>query len=60
MKRVFLSKLRFPAVLALLPVLMLALTGCNTPDAENQAHRPWGAPQSGWESGLPSSLTEGR
>ncbi|MCU0772807.1 MAG: YgdI/YgdR family lipoprotein [Verrucomicrobia bacterium] len=37
----------------------LILSGCSTPDAENEAYRPWAAPK-GWEGGLPSSLTEGR
>jgi hypothetical protein len=60
MKRVARRGLRLLALLALFPTFLMGLTGCSSPDAENQAHRPWGAPQSGWESGLPSSLTEGR
>jgi hypothetical protein len=50
------------AVCTLAVVLLGAvlLAGCSsTPDRENQASRPWGAPQ-GWEGGIPSTLTEGR
>jgi len=46
--------LSFPVFLAVLT------TGCSTAsDPENQSQRPWGAPK-GFESGLPSSMTEGR
>mgnify|MGYP001324454920 CR=1 FL=1 len=47
-------------LLLLLAVIAAGLTGCaSTAEPENQSYRPWGAPQ-GWESGLPTSLTEGR
>lgn len=46
-------------------LLLLALlglsavcSGCKTDD-DNLSSRPWNSPKS-WESGLPSSLTEGR
>lgn len=59
MKRVLSVSLR----LLLLMMLALAgasvLTGCASPDPENQAYRPWGGAQ-GYQGGLPSSLTEGR
>lgn len=35
------------------------LTGCKTPDPENQSARPWATPRS-WETGLPTSIMEGR
>lgn len=48
-------------ILSLIVVLgAFLLTGCSSTEPENQATRPWGAPAGGWESGLPSSLTEGR
>lgn len=49
------------SLLLLLPAcLALLLSGCSTTsDPENQSTRPWGAPQ-GFESGLPSGMTEGR
>lgn len=44
-------------------VLLLAtigLTSCaTTEEDENASVRPWNAPK-GWETGLPSSMTEGR
>lgn len=39
--------------------LMALSVGCSTPDADNMSARPWNAPRS-WESGLPSSVYEGR
>lgn len=46
---------------ALLLALMLAawaLTGCSTTDdPENASVRPWNAPK-GWETGVPSQMTE--
>ena len=50
--------LGFP--LMILFVSLVLLSGCSSPDPENQAYRPWGAPQGQWGSGLPSSMTEGR
>lgn len=48
----------------MLAALLLAgasavLTGCNDPDPNNRAERPWNSPKS-WESGLPIGMTEGR
>jgi hypothetical protein len=46
----------------LLFVVLLALlggAGCGTTEPGNASARPWNAPRS-WETGLPSSLTEGR
>ncbi len=36
-----------------------SLTGCASTDVDNASVRPWNAPKS-WETGLPSSMTEGR
>jgi len=48
------------AVLLLALVAVLAMVGCaTTDDPENVSARPWNSPK-GWETGLPSSLTEGR
>ncbi|HWH72451.1 MAG TPA: hypothetical protein VNT26_24025 [Candidatus Sulfotelmatobacter sp.] len=36
------------------------LSGCATTDeTENASVRPWNAPK-GWETGIPSTMTEGR
>jgi hypothetical protein len=35
------------------------MQGCSTTESENRSPRPWNSPI-GWESGLPSGLTEGR
>jgi hypothetical protein len=45
----------------LLALLALAVSGCATFDdeASNDSARPWNAPK-GWDSALPSNLTEGR
>ena len=43
----------------LLALLMAAMAGCASTDPENQSARPWNAPKS-WETGLPSSILEGR
>jgi len=59
MKRVLSAGLRAGLLLSLVSVTALVLTGCSSPDPENQAYRPWGATK-GWETGLPSSMTEGR
>ena len=42
----------------LLTGLTACVTGCKTDDGE-LSERPWNAPKT-WETGLPSSLTEGR
>jgi hypothetical protein len=39
--------------------LALLAAGCATTESDNHAERPWSAPR-GWETGLPSSLNEGR
>ncbi len=39
---------------------LLFIAGCKTgEDTENTSVRPWNAPK-GWESGMPSGMTEGR
>ncbi len=39
---------------------LLFAAGCQTTDdPENASVRPWNAPK-GWESGMPSGMTEGR
>jgi hypothetical protein len=45
----------------LLSVSLAALAGCATTDEEANysSERPWNTPRS-WETGLPSSLNEGR
>jgi hypothetical protein len=44
----------------LLAAAALGLGGCATTDeTDNVAERPWNSPK-GWESGIPSSMTEGR
>jgi hypothetical protein len=58
MKPVQSGTIRWILLLAL-PVLLTVIAGCSSTDPENQASRPWGAPK-GWETGLPSSMTEGR
>lgn len=45
--------------LALLASLLLTLVGCASTDPENQSARPWNAPKQ-WETGMPSSILEGR
>jgi hypothetical protein len=40
-------------------VAVVMLSGCATTDSENLSERPWNSPKS-WETGLPSSITEGR
>jgi hypothetical protein len=44
---------------ALLLSSAFLFTGCATNEAENLSERPWNSPR-GWESGLPSSMNEGR
>jgi len=57
MKR-FLAK-SYSALLLLLALGTLVLSGCATTDSDNASERPWNQPKS-WENGLPSSMTEGR
>jgi len=39
---------------------LLFVAGCQTTDdPENASVRPWNTPK-GWESGMPSGMTEGR
>jgi type IV pilus biogenesis protein CpaD/CtpE len=45
--------------LVLLASLLLTLVGCASTDPDNQSARPWNAPKN-WETGLPSSVLEGR
>lgn len=47
--------------LVLLVVILAALggAGCQSTEAGNASARPWNSPR-GWETGLPSALTEGR
>jgi len=52
----------FKACLLLFGLALLtmgSLTGCSTPDPENNSARPWNQPRS-WENGLPSNMMEGR
>jgi hypothetical protein len=35
------------------------LTGCNTPEPDNQSARPWNTPK-GWEGGVPGMLYDRR
>jgi hypothetical protein len=37
----------------------LGLAGCATSESENLSERPWNTPKT-WETGLPSTLNEGR
>jgi hypothetical protein len=47
------------AFLLVLLLASVALTGCSTTEPDNASVRPWNAPK-GWETGLPSAMTEGR
>jgi len=38
---------------------LFGVVGCATTDSENLSERPWNTPK-GWETGLPSSINEGR
>ncbi len=49
--------LRNGFLLAVLGALALLSSGCKTED--ELTSRPWNSPR-GWESGLPTGLTEGR
>lgn len=45
--------------LLLLIAAGLGLAGCASPESETMSERPWNAPK-GWETGIPSTMTEGR
>jgi hypothetical protein len=47
------------ALLSLLVVLVGVAAGCKTTEPDNLSSRPWNSPR-GWETGLPSSINEGR
>jgi len=47
------------ALLLLLILAGVGLSGCATNDPDDLSERPWNAPK-GWENGLPSSMSEGR
>ena len=46
-------------MIGLLAAAVFVSTGCATTEPENRSERPWNSPK-GWESGLPSSINEGR
>jgi hypothetical protein len=50
--------MRAVALLLLLASLAL-LAGCASTESDNASVRPWNAPK-GWETGMPSGMTEGR
>ncbi len=56
-------KILFPnpcwVLLLLLALAALGLTACESTESENASVRPWNAPK-GWETGIPSTMTEGR
>ena len=43
------------ALLLLLSLAALGLSGCASTESENVSERPWNAPQ-GWENGLPGAM----
>jgi hypothetical protein len=45
--------------LLLLVLASLGVSGCATSEPDNLSQRPWNSPKS-WETGLPSSILEGR
>jgi len=47
------------ALLLLLALAGLVMSGCASTESENLSERPWNSPK-GWENGLPSTMTEGR
>lgn len=57
MKSLLVNKRWF--LLILMAFVLLGAAGCSTTTPENYSERPWNTPRS-WETGLPSSLTEGR
>lgn len=49
-----------PAIFLLgLLLALLAAGGCASTEPDNLSQRPWNTPKS-WETGLPSSIFEGR
>lgn len=55
------SKMGRIALILLGGLVLLTWTGCGTVegDARNASSRPWNTPKS-WETGLPSTINEGR
>ena len=45
--------------LSLLAVVVFLFTACKTTEPDNMSERPWNA-QQGWQSGLPSTINQGR
>ena len=45
--------------LLLLVAALLGVVGCASTETENLSERPWNSPK-GWETGLPSTINEGR
>jgi hypothetical protein len=43
----------------LLALVALWVMGCATTESDNLSERPWNTPKT-WETGLPSSMNEGR
>ena len=48
-----------PALLLLLLLGAVAVSGCASTESDNLSERPWNEPKS-WETGLPAGMTEGR
>jgi len=46
-------------LLGLVVVSSLCFTGCASTESDNLSERPWNSPK-GWETGLPSTINEGR
>jgi len=47
------------SLLFLFLLALAGLSGCATSDPDNLSQRPWNSPKS-WETGLPTSILEGR